>query len=44
MKLTIIFKEEFEEHMKKQFGAFTNLQALAPHRGKQSTRACLVTE
>ena len=24
MKLTIIFKDEFEEHMKKQFGAFTN--------------------
>ena len=26
MKLTIIFKEEFEEHMKKQFGHFTNPQ------------------
>lgn len=26
MKLTIIFKDEFEEHMKKQFGHFTNLQ------------------
>ena len=24
MKLTIIFKEEIEEHMKKQFGPFTN--------------------
>ena len=24
MKLTIIFKEEIEEHMKKQFGHFTN--------------------
>lgn len=24
MKLTIIFKDEFEEHMKKQFGSFTN--------------------
>lgn len=24
MKLTIIFKDEFEEHMKKQFGHFTN--------------------
>lgn len=26
MKLTIIFKDEFEEHMKKQFGHFTNPQ------------------
>lgn len=26
MKLTIIFKDEFEEHMKKQFGSFTNPQ------------------
>lgn len=26
MKLTIIFKDEFEECMKKQFGAFTNPQ------------------
>lgn len=26
MKLTIIFKDEFEEHMKKQFGFFTNPQ------------------
>lgn len=26
MKLTIIFKDEFEEDMKKQFGAFTNPQ------------------
>lgn len=26
MRLTIIFKDEFEEHMKKQFGAFTNPQ------------------
>lgn len=26
MKLTIIFKNEFEEHMKKQFGHFTNPQ------------------
>lgn len=26
MKLTIIFKEKFEEHMKKQFGHFTNPQ------------------
>ena len=26
MKLTIIFKEEFEEQMKKQFGHFTNPQ------------------
>jgi len=24
MKLTIIFKDEVEEHMKKQFGHFTN--------------------
>ena len=24
MRLTIIFKDEFEEHMKKQFGVFTN--------------------
>ena len=24
MKLTIIFKEEIEEHMKEQFGHFTN--------------------
>ena len=24
MKLTIIFKDEFEEYMKKQFGSFTN--------------------
>ena len=26
MKLTIIFKDEFEEHMKKQFGSFANPQ------------------
>ncbi len=26
MKLTIIFKDEFEEHMKRQFGSFTNPQ------------------
>lgn len=26
MKLTIIFKDEFEEYMKKQFGSFTNPQ------------------
>lgn len=26
MKLTIIFKDEFEEHMKKQFRSFTNPQ------------------
>lgn len=26
MKLTIIFKDEFEEYMKKQFGHFTNPQ------------------
>ena len=26
MRLTIIFKDEFEEHMKKHFGAFTNPQ------------------
>jgi hypothetical protein len=26
MKLTIIFKDEFEEHMKKQFESFTNPQ------------------
>lgn len=26
MKLTIIFKDEFEAHMKKQFGSFTNPQ------------------
>lgn len=26
MRLTIIFKDEFEEHMKRQFGAFTNPQ------------------
>lgn len=26
MKLTIIFKNEFEEHMKNQFGSFTNPQ------------------
>ena len=26
MKLTIIFKEKIEEHMKKQFGHFTNPQ------------------
>ena len=26
MKLTIILKEEFEEHMKKQFGSFANPQ------------------
>lgn len=26
MKLTIIFKDEFEERMKKQFGSFTNPQ------------------
>ena len=26
MKLTIIFKDEFEEHMKRQFGTFTNPQ------------------
>lgn len=26
MKLTIVFKDEFEEHMKKQFGHFTNPQ------------------
>lgn len=26
MKPTIIFKDEFEEHMKKQFGSFTNPQ------------------
>lgn len=26
MKLTIIFKNEFEEYMKKQFGSFTNPQ------------------
>ena len=26
MKLTIIFKDDFEEHMKKQFGSFTNPQ------------------
>ena len=24
MRLTIIFKDEFEEHMKKHFGHFTN--------------------
>lgn len=26
MKLTIIFKDKFEEYMKKQFGPFTNPQ------------------
>ena len=26
MKLTIVFKYKFEEHMKKQFGSFTNPQ------------------
>lgn len=26
MKLTIIFKDDFEERMKKQFGSFTNPQ------------------
>ena len=26
MKLTIIFKDEFEAHMKEQFGSFTNPQ------------------
>lgn len=26
MKLTIIFKDEFEEQMKKHFGSFTNPQ------------------
>lgn len=26
MRLTIIFKDKFEEHMKNQFGHFTNLQ------------------
>ena len=26
MKLTIIFNDEFEERMKKQFGSFTNPQ------------------
>lgn len=26
MRLTIIFKDEFEEYMKKQFGSFTNPQ------------------
>ena len=26
MRLTIIFKDEFEEYMKKQFGHFTNPQ------------------
>lgn len=26
MRLTIVFKDEFEEHMKKQFGSFTNPQ------------------
>lgn len=26
MKLTIVFKHKFEEHMKKQFGSFTNPQ------------------
>ena len=24
MRLTIVFKDEFEEHMKRQFGTFTN--------------------
>lgn len=26
MRLTIVFKDEFEEHMKKQFGVFANPQ------------------
>lgn len=26
MKLTIVFKDEFEEYMKEQFGSFTNPQ------------------
>lgn len=26
LKLTIVFKDEFEAHMKKQFGSFTNPQ------------------
>lgn len=29
MKLTIIFKDEFEEHMKKQFGHFTKWEVLS---------------